>query len=71
MMVPRQNVVVVKGYDGIWLDAQDTAFSEGEGLLSFEVKGAFVFHETAKPVLARNRSSEHTRKQLCRVICRR
>jgi hypothetical protein len=52
-MVPRRDVVVAKGYDGIWLDAQDTAFSKGEGLLCFEVKGAGSYSSRgAEPVFA-------------------
>jgi hypothetical protein len=38
-MAGRQDIVVVSGLDGLWLDPSDTAFWRGGGLLSFEVKG--------------------------------
>lgn len=34
-----RGVVVVQGLDGLWLDARDTSFWNGQGSLSFDVKG--------------------------------
>ena len=36
------DVVVVRGLDGLWLDAEDTPFWLGQGSLAFDVKGSPV-----------------------------